>query len=55
MPDSFCLQTFILVIVAISLIGSALNEIYVAALYRYATEQVVVDRYFPRELVQGAT
>jgi hypothetical protein len=44
----------VLVVVGISLIGSALNGIYVAALYRYATENVVADDYFAPELVQGA-
>lgn len=44
----------VLVVVGISLIGSALNGIYVAALYRYATENVVADQYFSPELVQGA-
>ncbi len=44
----------VLVIAAISLIGSALNGIYVAALYRYATENVVNDQYFAPEMVQGA-
>lgn len=44
----------VLVVVGISLIGSALNGIYVAALYRYATENVVNDQYFSPEMVQGA-
>jgi hypothetical protein len=44
----------VLVVAGISLVGSALNGIYVAALYRYATENVVDDRYFTPELVQGA-
>jgi len=44
----------ILLLAGISLVGSALNGIYVAALYRYATENVVDDRYFTPELIQGA-
>jgi len=44
----------VLLVAAISLIGSALNGIYVAALYRFATENAVVDQYFSPELVQGA-
>ncbi|MBI5961298.1 MAG: hypothetical protein HY866_21345 [Chloroflexi bacterium] len=44
----------VLLVVGISLVGSALNGIYVAALYRYATENVVSDQYFSSELVQGA-
>ncbi|MBN1202160.1 MAG: hypothetical protein JXJ20_09920 [Anaerolineae bacterium] len=43
----------VFMVVAISLIGSALNGIYVAALYRYATEGEV-STYFSPELVQGA-
>jgi hypothetical protein len=44
----------VLLVAAISLIGSALNGIYVAALYRFATETAVADQYFSPELVQGA-
>lgn len=44
----------VIMITAISLLGSALNGIYVAVLYRYATENVVADQYFAPELVQGA-
>lgn len=44
----------VLVVVAISLVGSALNGIYVAALYQYATENVVASNYFSPELVRGA-
>ncbi len=44
----------VLLVAAISLIGSALNGIYVAALYRFASENAVADQYFSPELVQGA-
>jgi hypothetical protein len=44
----------ILIVAAVNLLGSALSGIYVAALYRYATENVVTDQYFAPELVRGA-
>lgn len=44
----------ILVVAAISLLGSTLNGIYVAAVYRYAVEGEVNPQYFAPELVQGA-
>jgi hypothetical protein len=42
------------VIASISLVGTTLNGIYVAALYRYATEEVVVSEYFPPDVIQNA-
>lgn len=44
----------VLVIMGINLVSSALQGIYVAALYRYATEGVVDERYFTPDLVEGA-
>jgi uncharacterized Tic20 family protein len=44
----------VVVVMGISLLGSTLNGIYVAALYRYAVEGEVADQYFTPELVQGA-
>lgn len=44
----------ILVLAAISLLGSTLNGIYVAAVYRYAVSGEVSPQYFQPELVQGA-
>ncbi len=44
----------VLLVVGISLMGSTLNGIYVATLYRYATEGAVAEEYFRPELVQGA-
>ncbi len=41
-------------IAGISLIGSTLSGIYVAAVYRYAVEGEVNPQYFRRELVEGA-
>lgn len=43
----------VLVIAAISLVGSTLNGIYVAALYRFATDGTS-SQYFTAEMVQGA-
>lgn len=43
----------IMVIAAMALIGSTLNGIYVAAVYRYATDDVVVGGFRP-ELIEGA-
>jgi hypothetical protein len=44
----------VIVIAAIALVGSTLNGIYVAALYRYAVEGEVNPQYFRPELVEGA-
>lgn len=44
---------FVLVIIAFGLIGSALNGIYTAAVYRYATEGDA-GSFFDTELVQNA-
>ena len=44
----------ILMIAAISLVSSALNGIYVAAVYAYTTEGVVNEQFFQREIVEGA-
>jgi hypothetical protein len=44
----------ILIIAAISLVGSTLNGIYTAALYRYAVEGEVNIEYFPPGLIQDA-
>jgi hypothetical protein len=44
----------VIVIAAIALVGSTLNGIYVAAVYRYAVEGEVNPQYFPPDLVEGA-
>ena len=44
----------VLLMAAISLIGSTLNGIYVAALYRYAVAGEINDSFFSPEMVQGA-
>ena len=44
----------VLIIAGLSLVGAALNGIYVAALYRYAVEGQVNTSYFPTELIEGA-
>jgi hypothetical protein len=44
----------VLLVMAISLLASTLQGIYVAALYRYAVEGEVNPQYFRPELVQGA-
>lgn len=44
----------VLVVMGINLVASALNGIYVAALYRFATEGAVDERYFTPDLVEGA-
>jgi hypothetical protein len=44
----------VLLLAGISLVGAALQGIYVAALYRYATEGAINPEYFRPELVQHA-
>lgn len=44
----------ILIVAGIGLVGSTLNGIYVAAVYRYAVAGDVDSQYFSPELVQGA-
>jgi hypothetical protein len=44
----------VLVVAGLSLVGTTLNGIYVAALYRYAVEGQVGTSYFPADLIEGA-
>ncbi len=49
----FIIALFVTALIALGLIGSALNGIYTAAVYRYATEGET-GSYFDRDLVQNA-
>ncbi|NDJ74844.1 MAG: hypothetical protein GYB65_01180 [Chloroflexi bacterium] len=44
----------VVIIMGMTLISTTLNGIYVAALYRYATEGVVDSQYFRPDLIQNA-
>ncbi len=44
----------VLVIAVVALVGSTLNGIYTAALYRYATQSAVDTQFFPPGLIEGA-
>jgi hypothetical protein len=50
----FAIGAIVLLISGIALLGSTLNGIYVAAVYRYATQGVINDEYFSPEMVRGA-